>query len=67
MEAVCSTAYRVCRARQQNLADADVLWSEDLPQLADPRHLDELSDQIALHSIRVLISDSAYLCLLSRD
>jgi len=58
-------ARRVCQSRDVLLADADILWGLDLPQLANPRHLLVLHDTITEQSIRVLIVDPAYLCLLS--
>lgn len=59
------TAKRICEARNRTLATADVLWGFDLPQLANPIHLDIIEKTIQERGIRVLFIDPAYLCLLS--
>ena len=52
-------------ARNQLLSTADVLWGFELPQLANPKHLEGTEKTIQELGIRVLIIDPAYLCLLS--
>lgn len=59
------TAQRICAARGQLLNTADVLWGFELPQLANPKHLEDIEKTIWERGIRVLIIDPAYLCLLS--
>jgi hypothetical protein len=61
------TARRICSAKGVAFPDANVLWAFDLPQLANPAHLDELCGGIETHEIDVLIVDPLYLCLLAGD
>ena len=49
------TVHRICQARGRLLQNADVLWGFDLPQLANPLHLDALERTIDEQGIRVLI------------
>jgi hypothetical protein len=59
------TAQRVCAQRGCELASTDVLWGFELPQLANPVHLDAIAEIIEQEQVEVLIIDPAYLCLLS--
>lgn len=59
------TAQRICTARNRTLSTADVVWGFDLPQLANPEHLDVIEETIRDRGIRVLMVDPAYLSLLS--
>jgi hypothetical protein len=59
------TTQRVCDQRGCELSSTDVLWGFQLPQLANPVHLDALAEIIEQKQIEVLIIDPAYLCLLS--
>jgi len=61
------TARRIAASRDVRLADVDVLWGFDLPQIARGDHLDSLAELIELHGIEVLLIDPAYLCLLGGD
>lgn len=62
-----AAAEAVCRARDIRLVDVDVLWSLELPKLADPEHLTALRRGIEKLGIRVLVVDPAYLCLMAGD
>ena len=59
------TAKRVCLARNRLLNSADILWGFELPQLANPEHLDGIEKTVRERGIKVLIFDPAYLCLLA--
>ena len=59
------TAQRICAANGVPLADANVLWAFDLPQLANPLHIAELCAGIESNEIEVLILDPLYLCLMA--
>ena len=59
------TARRQSEAMGITLADADVLWAFNLPQLANIHHLNDLANLLAEHQVKVLIIDPIYLCLLS--
>lgn len=59
------TAKRVCDQRNVELSSVTALWGFDLPQLANPVHLDVIAETIEQEQIEVLIIDPAYLCLLS--
>jgi hypothetical protein len=59
------TAQRVCDQRGFELSSVDALWGLELPQLANPVHLDVIAETIEQEQIEVLIIDPAYLCLLS--
>lgn len=61
------TAQRICEARGRFLHSAEILWGFDLPQLANPAHLEVLAKTIADEGIQVMMIDPAYLCLLSGD
>jgi|GEM_PF-973121 len=62
-----AAAEAVCQTREISLRDCDVLWSLDLPKLADPDHLRGLRRSIESLDIRVLVIDPAYLCLMAGD
>jgi replicative DNA helicase len=59
------TARRVCAARGLDLANLDVLWGLQLPQLASPQHLDALRDGLRQHGVEVAVIEPLYLCLLA--
>jgi hypothetical protein len=61
------TARRVCRSRGIDLADVDVLWQFDLPQLGDLADLTELADGLKAADVEVVIIDPLYLCLLTGE
>ncbi len=43
------TANRICKAKGINLADANVLWQNDLPCLSDPFDRQQLQQGLAQH------------------
>jgi hypothetical protein len=59
------TAVRICAAKGIRLADTNTLWGFDLPQLANPQHLEELHDGLVSHGVEVAIIDPLYIALLS--
>jgi hypothetical protein len=59
------TAKRICKARDIDLADVDVLWQCDLPQLGDVGDLAALADGLKAAGVEVVIIDPLYLCLLT--
>ena len=59
------TAIRVCKAKSAKLEDLELYWMCDLPQLANPKHLDELQNGLEEYEADVLILDPLYLCLLA--
>jgi hypothetical protein len=58
-------ARRVAAAKGLRLADLDILWGFDLPQLADATHLGALQEAIEKHGIKLLFLDPLYLSLLA--
>lgn len=61
------TAFRICEARNAFLPTADILWGFELPQLANPIHLEVMARTFKNEGIKVAMIDPAYLCLLSGD
>ncbi len=59
------TAARVARAKGQELAGLNVLWMFNLPALADPGDLRELSDGLHRDGVEVVFIDPLYVCLLA--
>jgi hypothetical protein len=59
------TAKRIALARGQLPCSASIFWGFELPQLSEASHIEELAAEIRLRSIKVVIVDPAYLCLLS--
>jgi hypothetical protein len=57
------TARRVANAKGINLAEADVLWEFQLPQLADVTHLAARQEALQEAEVKVAIIDPLYLCL----
>lgn len=62
-----TTARRICQARGVDLAEAEILWGFDLPELADPLNQMALRTCIEDHEVDVLIIDPAYLSLMAGD
>ena len=61
-------ASRVAVGRGMELADVGKLYfCNDLPQLADLRHLDALEEFILDHEIEIVIIDPLYLCMPADD
>jgi hypothetical protein len=60
------TYFRVCRAKgiDPESAEGFIFFEEQLPQLGVKEHLDELARVIKENSIKVVIIDPLYLCLL---
>jgi hypothetical protein len=58
------TARRVCESRGLDVADTNILWGSELPQLANPEHLRVLEKSITDEGVNVLMVDPVYLCLL---
>jgi hypothetical protein len=68
MAVLQETARRICKSMGVSLPDIkNLLWSDFLPQLGDPRHLDALERMIEDTGCEVLIVDPAYLCLPGAD
>jgi replicative DNA helicase len=63
--AIQSTARRVCAARGVALKDSGVLWGFQLPQLANPDHLDALRDGLKALGVEIAVIEPLYLCLLA--
>jgi hypothetical protein len=59
------TALRICAVKGVNAQIVDAALDFKLPELANPEHLDVLSEGIRSHGIDVLIIDPLYLALLS--
>jgi hypothetical protein len=58
------TARRVCHWHNCDLANLDnLIWSTDLPQIANLDHLDALAYMLRENEIEVIVIDPAYLCL----
>jgi hypothetical protein len=63
--ALQSVARRVAAAKGLRLADLDILWGFNLPQLADLLHLTALQEAIKKNAIKLLFLDPLYLSLLA--
>lgn len=59
------TARRICAARGVNLADLDILFQFDLPQLGRRADVKALGAGIAAAGAKVVMIDPLYLCLLA--
>jgi len=58
------TARRICRAAGYQLADiSGLVWSEQVPQFGDLRHLDALRRFLTNDELEVVIIDPAYMCI----
>jgi hypothetical protein len=62
---VQETFRRVCAAKNVDLSEWTGLYSNRLPDLANPAHLDALGEDLLSMSTDVLIIDPLYLCLLA--
>lgn len=60
-----SVARRVAAAKGLRLADLDIFWGFNLPQLTDTLHVLALRDALEQHAIRLLLLDPLYLSLLA--
>ena len=68
MATLQETARRICRSMEVSLADLDnLIWSDWLPRLDNPQHLDGLERTIEETQCEVLIVDPAYLCMPGAD
>lgn len=61
------TANRICEKPGIKLADCDVMWGFNLPQIARPGDLEIVHDMLLANGIEVLIIDPIYLALLAGD
>jgi hypothetical protein len=62
------TAIRQCFAKGIDLAEVqNLFWSEDLPRMNQPGHIDALRRQLTGDGIEVVVIDPAYLALPSND
>jgi replicative DNA helicase len=62
---VRETAIRVCEEKGLKLKDCDVLWSSDLPRLANEEDRRGLKAYLHEHKVGVVLIDPLYLCLLA--
>jgi replicative DNA helicase len=65
--ALQETARRICAAKGIRLADADVRFGFDLPQLSNPQHLDELAGGLANCAAEIVVIDPLYMALLAGE
>src|SRR5262249_29799038 len=62
---VQETAVRIARQQGIDPLTLDVIWGDELPQLANPQHLADLEGTLAEQKVQVVVVDPAYLCLLA--
>jgi hypothetical protein len=58
-------ARRVAAAKGLKLADLDILWGFQLPQLANEHHVEALHEALEVNKVKLLLFDPLYLALLS--
>jgi replicative DNA helicase len=59
------TAHRICAAKGIRLADTNTLFGFELPQLANPKHMEEFADGLVSAEAEVVIIDPLYIALLA--
>ncbi len=68
LSTIQETARRISVAAGYHLADLDnLIWSTDLPQFGNPRHLDAMRRFLTDDAIEVVFIDPAYLCMPGGD